>query len=353
LLYGNESAAVRRERLRQEGKIELPLNVDTRKYLLSFVRWKDVLISLPLLIAAITVLYILYQMGIKINSQNVIICFTPWVVFLVLLTIQHPDRKNISFLEHRIVWRAKYNRRQKLFTYSKGDSMSNSKSKSKGKKEIKDIRDQLGISNIYSDCYETNDKRLVKVIKVSSINLSLSTRSEEEAIYKAYETFLNDCPEATLQINLIAQPVNLKNYALYIKERTANEQDTAKRLLSKSYLDFVSNIEKSRNMVSRNRYLIISRPFTEQNREKVLDELDRDTKILLSQIENMLGGRYQLKGKILNNEELHNLIYTCIDYENAQVNMGFLNTSLPITVGEQTYNEMKARWEKEKMEKII
>lgn len=346
LAYETQSIAERREQLREEGKIELPLNVDTRKYLLSFIRYRDVLISLPLLIAGIVALYTIHRTGIGINSQNVIVCFAPWATFLLLLTIQHPDRKNISFFEHRIVWRIKYNNRQKLFVYTKGDLM--------GKKKEKDVREQLGISNIYSDCYETTDKRLVKVIKVSSINLSLLNNKEKRMIFQAYETFLNDLPKnLTLQISQIAQPVNLKNYFLFIQEQTSQEQDMAKKLLAKGYLDFIDDIQKSKNMVSRNRYVIVSKPFTVQNRESVLEELDRQARILVSQIENMLGGRFQLKAEVLNNEELFHLIYTCVDYENAQVNAEIKTSTFPITLGEETYREMKKKWEKEVTEKII
>ena len=140
---------------------------------------------------------------------------------------------------------------------------------------------------------------------------------------------------------------------MFIQEKTSQEGDISKKLLSAGYLNFVDNIQKSKNMVSRNRYVIISKPFTVQNRDSVLEELDRQAKILVSQIENMLGGRFQLKAEILNNEELFHLIYTCVDYENAQVNAEIKTSTFPITLGKETYIEMKKRWEKEITEKII
>ncbi|MGR5899435.1 hypothetical protein ACT7C8_17475 [Bacillus cereus] len=41
------------------------------------------------------------------------------------------------------------------------------------KQKEQDIREVLGIRNIYNDCYETMEDTLVKVIEVSSVNLSL------------------------------------------------------------------------------------------------------------------------------------------------------------------------------------
>ena len=351
MIFDSQSAVERRERLREEGKLELPINVDTRKYLLSAVKYRDVIISLPFLMIGIVALSILHQSKFGINSQNIIICLSPWVTFLIILSIPHPDRKNISFFTHRIVWKLKFTRRQKQFVYSRGDLMKQSNKKH----GIKDVREQLGITNIYSDCYETLDNRLVKVINVSSVNLSLLNSKEKRMIFQSYETFLNDLPKyLSLQISQIAQPINLKNYFMYIQDQTSKEENQLKQLLARGYLDFVDEIQKSKNMVSRNRYVIISKGFNYHNRDRVLDELEREAKLLISQIENMISGRFQLKANLLNNDELFHLIFTCIDYDNAQVNSNFKATiSTPITVGEETYKNMTSSWEKEQTERIM
>ena len=49
MMFDHQSAVERRDRLREEGKIELPLNVDTKKYILSLIKYRDLLISLPLM----------------------------------------------------------------------------------------------------------------------------------------------------------------------------------------------------------------------------------------------------------------------------------------------------------------
>ncbi|WP_234973064.1 hypothetical protein [Paenibacillus vortex] len=173
---------------------------------------------------------------------------------------------------------------------------------SKQKKNAsKDIREQLGIKNVYSECYETTDNRFVKVIRVSSVNLSLLNKKEKTKIFQAYETFLNDLPRSMLplQVSQIAQPINLTNYGRYIDDQTAKEESYPKAILAKSYLKYVDDIQKSKNMVSRNRYVIMARSFNSMNRKKVLDELERDVKIVSTQIENMLGGRYELENESL------------------------------------------------------
>ncbi|WP_157891926.1 hypothetical protein [Paenibacillus crassostreae] len=230
--------------------------------------------------------------------------------------------------------------------------MSNKQKKS----TAKDIREQLGIKNIYSECYETTDNRFVKVIRVSSVNLSLLNKKEKAKIFRAYETFLNDLPRAMLplQVSQIAQPINLTNYGRYVDDLMNKEESYPKTILAKSYLRYIDDIQKSKKMVTRNRYVILARPFNVLTRKKVLGELERDVKIVSTQIENMLGGRYELKAKVLDNEELFHLMFACIDYENAQVNFSF-KTSLfsPLTVGERTYDEMDKKWTKIKADHIM
>lgn len=347
LFRNAQSAVERRELLKKEGKIQLPLNVDTRKYMFSFVRYKDFLIALPLFIIAAIAIYIMKNSG-GLTAPKALIAIAPWASFLTILSIQHPERKNISFFEYRFIWKLKFNKRQKLFIYKKGGEM-----KKKGQENEKNIKDILGIKNIHSDCYETNDKRLIKVIKVSSVNISLLNTKDKALLYTSYESFLNDLPRSiSPQINQIAQPVNLKQYAHFIKEVTSNETNSIKRLLVKGYLNFVEDIQQSRNMVSKNRYIIISKSFT-QNRDKALEQLENDTKLVKTTIENMFNGQFQLDAKILNNEELFNLYYTCIDYENAQVNSNFNGIASPVTLGQQTYNEISRQWAEKKSEHIL
>ncbi|WP_068505918.1 hypothetical protein [Paenibacillus kribbensis] len=349
MAFDTQGAIERRDRLRQEGKIELPLNVDTRKYLLSFLKYRDILISLPLFVVCAAIFMYLRHTGYDVNAQLVVVCLSPWVTFLTILSIHHPDRKNINFFTHKVIWRIQFRRRQKLFVYEKGGLMDK-------KKALKDIREQLGIRNVYSECYETTDNRFVKVIKVSSINLSLLNKTEKEKIFRSYETFLNDVSISMLplQVSQIAQPINLTKYGRDIEAKVAGVENKAKQMLNKSYLKHVDDMQTSKDMVSRNRYVILSRSFNLLTRKKVLDELERDGKLLSSQIENMMGGRHKLKAKVLNNEELFHLMFACIDYENAQVNFSF-KTSLfsPLTVGNRTFEEMDGRWAKMKEDHIM
>lgn len=346
----SQSAVERRDRLRDEGKIELPLNVNTKKYLLSMIKYRDILISLPLLALGLVGAWYLRQIG-QLSTPTFIWCMFPWATILVFLSIPHPDRKNINFLTSKFIWRYKFRRRKKLFVYSKGDDMAKTK-----RIDADDIRSQLGIKNVFAGCYETADNRYVKVINVSAINISLLNKQEEQKVFQSYETFLNDLPRSMLplQISQISQPINLTNYARDFSSVVADQKNKVKESFLKSYLDHVDDIQKSKDMVSRNRYVILSRSFNNSNRLKVLEELERDSEIMISHIESMQGGRFTLTARKLNNDELFNLIFTCIDYENAQVNFSFKAALYsPVTVGERTSKEMSENWARIKADHIM
>src|SRR5699024_8438421 len=114
--------------------------------------------------------------------------------------------------------------------------------------------------------------------------------------------------------------------------------------------------QKSKNMVSKSRYVIISEKIG-FDKNKALEKILERANFMKTQIENMLGGsRFQLHAKVLKNEELFKLLYASIDYQSAQINTNVkLNKkiSLPITFSERELKEIKNEWEESKQEKII
>ena len=219
-----------------------------------------------------------------------------------------------------------------------------------------DLRKELGIKNVFSGCYETSDNRFVKVIEVSSINLSLMNSTESNQIYEGYGTFLSELQYLKdFQIAQISQPVNLSQYLLSVDKNTEGEKDLAKKLIISSYKKQVDRIQKSRNMVSRKRYIIIAHPIS-ADREKSLQELERKTMLVETNVNNMLRGFSKLNAKILQNDELLKLMYTCLDYDNAQALGDFIvsraNSRVNISLGEKTAKEIIATFEKQINENI-
>lgn len=340
-----ESYLDRKERLRGEGKVELPLNIDTKKYLIANISYQDLLIVSPFLVFSLILIYVFYKLGL-LSQSTVVISLSPTAFMLTLQLIKHPVRKNISFIKFNILWRLSYNKRQKEFYYRKGEIEVGT---------MDDVRKKLGIKAIFSGAYETIDNHFVKVIEVSSVNLSLMNETELNNIYNAYRSFLNELNTKHIQIAQIAQPVNLSHYLLYVERQTENEQDHAKRMLKQSYKSYIENIQKSRNMVQRKRYIIIRTPIN-NDREKALQEVERTAVIIQSKIENMLSGQTRLTAKTLHNDELIRLIHTCLDYENSLAQgdriVDRAKNKMDVSMGEKTAKEVLKMFERKLYESI-
>ncbi|MBX9997325.1 hypothetical protein [Priestia aryabhattai] len=333
------SAEVAREEMRKQGRVKLNLHFDASRYIIASVRFMDLVYSFPFLLITAIALLILYKTG-TLSTTTLVIAFVPFVFSIALLSMKDADRKNINQW-NKIFNKINFVRRERTFHFTKEVNIDLSQ----------DIRTQLGIFNISNGCYETLDNRLVKVLKVSSVNITLMSPSDRERVFESYKNYLNDIPREffDIQTNEIVQPVDLKNYLTEIDQAINNERDYIKRMLNQSYRDKVYKIQKQKNMVSRERYVILST----KNDKKGLAEIDRMAESLKTQIQNMLRGRYKLDVKILDNAGLEDLIYLAVDYENAQTNRDMdSELSSFLTVSNKEYSKMKTDW-KEKEQYTI
>ncbi len=328
--------------MRDEGKVELPLNVDTKKYLFAKISFMDLLVISPAIVLSLIMLVLFKKFG-GLSTPKLMLSLAPSFFFAAFQILRHPERKNISFLQYGLIWRIKYKNRNKDFFYTK-ESMDMAD-------RTFDSRRKLGIKNVFSGCYETTDNRLVKVIEVSSINLSLMNKNEKQSIYESYRAFITELSIINkFQVEQIAQPINLTQYLINIDRQTEGETNIAKRMLARSYKRFGENIQKSREMVSRKRYFIIDHPIS-SDREKSIDELDKKTRIIESKLENMLIGQLKLKTKTLDNAQLTKLIYTTLDYDSSlsvgEYIINRANNKINFSVGENTAKELINSLEKQ------
>lgn len=339
-------ALERKEQLRNELKVQLPVPIDSKRYLIGKIAFIDVGIALPFLLLSSLLVYLFYVGGL-LNKYTFIFSTLPTVAIVTFQLMKHPVRKEISFLNYRILWKYHYNQRQKEFFYRKGALNMADK---------KDARRKIGIKSTFADCYETNDKRFVRVFEVSSVNLSLANRPEKRSALESFRVFMTTINFLKrIQFSQIAQPINLTRHLQIVSHRQKDENNQAKRLLNKGYRNFIEEIQKSRDLVTRKRYIIISKDIG-TDREKALDDIDQQSKLLMTKVESMSFGYTSLSIKQLNNDELTKLMYTCVDFDNA-VSIGDhiidrANNRSNVSVGEQTAKELIEVLQRQLREKI-
>ncbi|AQQ55587.1 TrsD [Planococcus lenghuensis] len=319
----------RQERLRERGKVELPLNIDTRKYLYGNISFYDLLIVLPFLLLGALVAYLLLKAG-YLNQHLLLIAFTPAMIVAVLQLNKHPVRKNLSLLQYKVIWKLKANARRKEFHYAKGALPAG--------KEEPDTRTELGLANIANGCMETTDNRIIKVLEISSVNLSLMNDLAKENVLEAYQSFINDMGEKQIQLMQVAQPINLTNYLMWFNEQVGQNSSYAKRVLKQGYASQIEQVQRSKNMVTRKRYLVISKPINRSANGYM--QLETTANILKAKLEQMLSGYEKLDVNILDNDELLKFYYACLDFESAQAQgeniTNKTNAKLDVVVGKNT-----------------
>lgn len=321
-----------KKELRDEGLIEIPISIDPARYFIGNIRWLDVIYTTPFALISVVIISILNTTN-NLNTSTFLFSFLPPVMALTFFWVKHPYRKNISFIT-TVWWKIKYSNSKKIYEYTK-----------ELKDNVKDdIRTQLGVFNISNDCMETLDKKLVKVIEVSSINLTGLSRRERTKVHSNYRNFLNNYPinSFPIQINQFSKPINLTNYLNWVNKTVEKEENHFKRMFSESYKDKVNEIQKSKNMVSKARYISISKKIG-SNKDRSLEEINREAEQLVSNIENMLSDRHKLHAKTLDNEGLFQYLYASIDYENAQISQSIdrkHNVDLPYTLGKESFEEL-------------
>ncbi|MFE5473874.1 hypothetical protein [Bacillus safensis] len=345
---GKNLALEGKESLRNDLKVQLPVPIDSKRYLMGKVAFIDVAIFSPFLIISGVLIYFFYQLDL-LNQYTFIFSSFPSIVIIAFQMIKHPIRREIPYLRYKVIWNYKFKKREKEFFYRKGAFDMSDK---------QDARRKIGIKSTFADCYETTDKRFVRVFEVSSVNLSLSNKSEKRSTLESFRVFMTTINFLdSIQISQIAQPINLTRHMQHMSKRQkkGSEDNPIKTMLNTGYTNFIENIQKSRELVTRKRYIVISKKIS-SDREKTLDEIDQLSQLLMTKVESMTFDHSSLSIKQLNNDDLVKLMYTCVDYDNA-VSVGDhiverANDRSSVTVGQNTAKDLINTLQKQLLEKV-
>lgn len=297
-----------KDRLRQELKVQLPVPIDSKKYLIGNIAFIDIVLMIPFFLLSLLIGLIFFNLGI-LNLYTMIVLGLPVIGAFLAITTKHPIRRELAFWKYYLLWNYQYRKRNKEFFIEKGALKMTSDT---------DTRAKIGIKNVFANCYETTDKYFVKVYEVGSLNTSLMDLEEEREVYNAFKGFmttLNFINE--IQFEQIASPISLEQHLMKIEKRNLRESNPVKVLLNQGYVKSLNdNIQKSRELITRKRYVIF-REKIGSNREKSLNEISTKGQMLKSKLENVTFAYTTLQVTELKNDDLIKLMFVCVDYDNA------------------------------------
>ncbi|SFI68170.1 hypothetical protein [Thermoflavimicrobium dichotomicum] len=322
-------------------KFKIPNHIDKSFHIWRFITLRDVLILLPLaLLGFILYQYILPDLGmqIKLTLSLIPLMFGSTAIFVRPIK----ERSNIMLYD-QLKWRYQFNQRQREFLLKKkhildGEGMV----QRKNKPPEKAAQDLIPVRNIYDEMIETSDQRLIKILSVSSVNLSLMSYQEEREVLEGYEVFLKSLKQP-IQITRVAEPINLKGYIVYLKKLLNKTENPYRRRMLESYIDYTQRLQEDRQMIRRQCYVIIDEAFSdERSKQKAIKKLKERVTDLKLRLEEMLFN-HKLEVHELTNEELKRYLYQMFDYENAYLHMMDDMSSLPYIIGKRNLLEAAER----------
>src|SRR3989344_3987480 len=126
------------------------------------------------------------------------------------------------------------------------------------KQEIGSTQDFLRFGEIRDNIIILKDGNLRQVLLCSSINFSLKSEQEQNAIVFAYQNFLNSL-NFPIQILMQSKKLDLSGYLENLQKKAQAQQNELLRMQSLDYIDFIKRLINLANIMDKRFYVII--PF--------------------------------------------------------------------------------------------
>lgn len=120
-------------------------------------------------------------------------------------------------------------------------------------------QDHLPIADILDDIILTKEGGAALVLKTSSVNFSLLSEQEQEALTYAYAALLNSL-SFPIQILIRSHRKDISSYLEYLAEQETKQTNPKLKALMQSYRNFVIHTVKKKNVLEKEFYIVI--PFS-------------------------------------------------------------------------------------------
>ncbi len=132
------------------------------------------------------------------------------------------------------------------------------------------VQDWLQFESIFENgIIKLKDSSYIKIIKVYPINYNLKTELEKEAILDSYKRFFQSC-NFNLQVLIQSKKEDLSKNINKIKKLSNNIE------ISKKYIEYIQNLNKSKKSSNKNFYIIIKSFTLDQNINKNIENLQEN-----------------------------------------------------------------------------
>jgi len=115
----------------------------------------------------------------------------------------------------------------------------------------------LDIAEIRDNIVIMKDGSLRGVLLVSSVNFSLKSEEEQNAIIAAYASFLNSL-DFPVQIIIQSRPINIDDYLAELEKVKKEQTNELLKMQTSEYIEYVSELVKMGEIMTKRFYIVLS-----------------------------------------------------------------------------------------------
>ena len=124
--------------------------------------------------------------------------------------------------------------------------------------QIGSTQEHLKFAEIHESMVITKTGEIRAILMASSINFSLKSEQEQNAIIFAYQNFLNSL-EFPIQILLQSRKLDLTKYLAKLKEIASKQTNELLKMQTEEYIDFIGKLINFAHIMDKKFYVVI--PF--------------------------------------------------------------------------------------------
>lgn len=189
------------------------------------------------------------------------------------------------------------------------------------------ILNKIPISEIKDDVTVLKDGTLRGILMTNSLNFSLKSTEEQDAITYRYQDFLNSL-DFPIQILSVTRRYDISDYIIMLEQKRSEQENELLKIQISEYTDFIKGLTQMVNIMSTFFYIIV--PFSKTQEQQVAGFQEKISGLFKNKrngqaaqtYEEMKTGLWQrmeyiisglsamgLKTVILNNDEILELFY--------------------------------------------
>lgn len=138
-------------------------------------------------------------------------------------------------------------------------------------------QDILPIAEIRDGISILTDGTMRAILMISSVNFALKSEDEQSAIIYGYQDFINSL-DFSVQISISSRKLDITPYIEQVKVLRDKQQNELLRLQMNEYIDFVGELVKNSNIMTKTFFITIPFSVTQSRKEGLFGRLSKGLK---------------------------------------------------------------------------